>query len=45
MYMVRMRLRGLPGSLRLHAEDADGTEGASLLRADYLDITLAVGKP
>ena len=44
MYMVRMRLRGLPGSLRLHAEDTDGPGGASLLRADYLDIALAVGE-
>ena len=44
VYVVRMRLRGLPGTLRLHAEDIDGAEGASVLRADYLSITLAVGE-
>ena len=36
-------LTGEPGSVTVHARDADGAQGASLLASDSLDLNLAAG--
>ena len=36
-------LTGEPGSVTVHARDADGAQGASLLAPDSLDLNLAAG--
>ena len=43
-YSIRMRLRGMPGPIRLHMKDSEGPEGNSLLQADYLPVLLSVGE-
>ncbi|KAK9800826.1 hypothetical protein WJX73_002958 [Symbiochloris irregularis] len=45
VWAARMKLRGLPGKIRIHVRDESGEEGASLLRPDFLDLNLAAGPP